>query len=210
LKSKKSTKKNDSEGVEIPVRKAGKSKKTKSKKVKAIDEAGMKNKEGKESMDKVKKLEAEVKEKDDKIKELSEQVRRLSAEFENFRRRQEKEVEKIREYAAENVISEFFPFLDSLEKAQEAAEKSPDIETMKKGLEMIERQLKQTLERLGVHEIKAKGEEFDPALHQAIHVEETEDHPDETVLTEFQKGYKYKDRTLRPSIVGVSRLPKNG
>lgn len=210
MKTNKGKKKGNSSGVEIPVEIAGNKKDAKPSKVEAINEITALRKKGKETMDKQKITEEEVKEKDKRINELEEQVRRLSAEFENFRRRQEKEVVKIREYAAENVISEFFPFIDSLEKAQEASEKSGDIETIKQGLEMIGRLLKQTLERLGVHEIKAKGEEFNPALHQAIHVEETKEHPDETVLTEFQKGYKYKDRTLRPSIVGVSRIPKNG
>ncbi|MCD4782332.1 MAG: nucleotide exchange factor GrpE [Candidatus Eremiobacteraeota bacterium] len=208
MNTNKSKKKGNSSEVEIPVGIAGNKKDAKPSEVKVKNKITALKKKGKETMSK--KLKEEVEEKDKRINELEEQVRRLSAEFENFRRRQEKEVVKIREYAAENVISEFFPFIDSLEKAQEAAEKSVDIETIRKGLEMIGRQLKQTLERLGVNEIKATGEEFNPALHQAIHVEETDEHPDETVLKEFQKGYKYKDRTLRPSIVGVSRTPKNG
>lgn len=146
---------------------------------------------------------------EERIAELEEQVRRLSAEFANFRIRQDKKLDEIRKYASENVIAEFLPTLDSIEKAIEAAEKADNPDSIKKGMEMISNQLKQTLERLGVEEIHAHMETFDPAMHQAIHVVETDAHPDETVIGEFQKGYRYKDRVLRPAMVQVSRLPGN-
>ena len=161
---------------------------------------------GSEQMEEVKKKE-ETENQDERVKELEEQVRRLSAEFANFRIRQDKKLEEIRKYASENVISEFLPTLDSIEKAIEAAGRAEDPESIKKGMEMISNQLKQTLERLGVEEIHAHMEAFDPAMHQAVHVLETDEHPDETVVSEFQKGYKYKDRVIRPAMVQVSRLP---
>ena len=157
--------------------------------------------------DPMKNKDTVIESKDERIKELEEQVRRLSAEFANFRVRQDKKLEEIRKYASENVICEFLPVLDSIDKALKAAENVQDSQSVKKGMEMIASQLKQTLERLNVEEIHAHMEVFDPKMHQAIHVVETDEHPDETVLSEFQKGYKLKDRVIRPAMVQVSRLP---
>lgn len=145
--------------------------------------------------------------KDERIRDLEEQVRRLSAEFENFRRRQERKVEEIRNYAADGVIAEFLPVLDSIEQAVLSVGETDRETPLGKGLAMIGKQLQQTLTKLGVEEVPTVGVPFDTAMHQAISVEETGEHPDETVLEQYRKGYKYKDRALRPAMVKVSRLP---
>jgi len=194
--------------VDIPVKILSKRKTGKPVKIEVLDKDSAESiRKGRGEM-KPGIIKEELKAKDKRIAELEEQVRRISAEFQNFTIRQDKKLEDIRKYAAENVIAEFFPVLDSIERANDAADKSGDPQTIKKGLEMIGNQLKGTLERLGVEEIKSMSGTFDPSLHHAIHVVETNEHPDETVLGEFQKGYKYKDRILRPSMVSVSRLPE--
>jgi molecular chaperone GrpE len=143
--------------------------------------------------------------KDDKIRELEEQIRRLSAEFENFRRRQEKRYEETCKYAAEDTISKFLPVLDSIEQARIMTRKDCDMENYLKGLDLIYSQLSDALIKLGVEEIKSVGEAFDPAIHHAAFVHETDEHPEDTVLEEFQKGYTFRDRVLRPSMVKVSK-----
>jgi molecular chaperone GrpE len=143
--------------------------------------------------------------KDDRIMELEEQIRRLSAEFENFRRRQEKRYEETCKYAAEDTISKFLPVLDSIEQARIMTRKDCDIENYLKGLDLIHCQLSDALTKLGVEEIKSVGEPFDPAVHHAAFVHETDEHPEDTVLEEFQKGYTFRDRVLRPSMVKVSK-----
>lgn len=163
-------------------------------------------KENQESSDSKPPLQNEQ-DKDKKIKELEEQTRRLSAEFENFRRRQEKRLDEIRKYAAEEVITKFLPVLDSIQKAKEAASSENSQHPLYSGIQMIEKQLAETLKNLGVEEISAVGSPFDPSMHQALSAEETDQHPDETVIEEYQMGYIYKDRVLRPSMVKVSRLP---
>ncbi|MCE1248144.1 MAG: nucleotide exchange factor GrpE [Firmicutes bacterium] len=152
--------------------------------------------------------ENQAEQKDARIAELEEQVKRLSAEFSNFQLRQEKRLEEIRKYAAESVILEFFPILDSIGQAQAAISKGADQESIGKGMEMIDKKLREIFQNLGITEIDAKGQKFDPAFHFAVGVEETDQHPDETVLDEYQKGYVYREKVLRPSMVRVSRAPE--
>lgn len=148
-----------------------------------------------------------VPDKDARILELEEQVLRLSAEFENFRKRQERKYEEWSKYAAEGVICQFLPVLDNIRLTVENAEKDADSGHIKKGLEMITSQLQDTMKKLGVEEIDSLGKEFDPAMHHALAAEETSSIPDGQIVTEFQKGFIFNGKVIRPSMVKVARQP---
>jgi len=128
---------------------------------------------------------------------------RLQAEFENARKRAAKEQQDFREYALTDAIKTLLPVLDSFERALQAgaAEKSE----LRGGVELIYKQLQDALQKLGLRPIPAKGEPFDPYLHQAIEMVETSEAKDHEVLEELQRGYKLRDRLLRPAMVKVAR-----
>jgi molecular chaperone GrpE len=138
---------------------------------------------------------------------LIDRLARLQAEFENARKRTAREQQDFREYAVADAVKALLPTLDSFERALQtgAAEKSE----FRGGVELIYKQLQDALQKLGVRAIPAKGEPFDPHLHEAIEMIETTDAPDHQILEELQRGYKLKDRLLRPSMVKVARNPKH-
>ena len=138
---------------------------------------------------------------------LVDRLARLQAEFENARKRTAREQQDFREYAVADAVKALLPTLDSFERALQtgAAEKSE----FRSGIELIYKQLQDALQKLGLRAIPAKGEPFDPHLHEAIEMVETSDAPDHQILEELQRGYKLKDRLLRPSMVKVARNPKH-
>lgn len=133
--------------------------------------------------------------------ELSDQLLRRTAEFENFRRRTEKERIELSEYASMEAVKALLPILDDFERALkvEAADKE-----YAKGMELIYQRTFDTLKKQGLDPISAVGQTFDPNLHHAIEMAETKDAPDQTVLAEFQRGYNFRGRLLRPSMVKVA------
>jgi molecular chaperone GrpE len=137
---------------------------------------------------------------------LIDRLARLQAEFENARKRTAREQQDFREYAMTDAVKALLPTLDSFERALQvgAAEKSE----FHSGIELIYKQLQDALTKLGLRAIPAQGEPFDPHLHEAIEMVETTDAPDHQILEELQRGYKLKDRLLRPSMVKVARNPK--
>jgi len=144
-------------------------------------------------------------------REMRALAQRRQAEFENFRRRIERERAEFVEYAAADVLKEILPVLDNLERAMEAA-KSATSEgegQLREGVEIICRQFRDTLNKLGLTEVEAEDVPFDPHVHEAVGRVETDEHPEGTVVKVLQKGYLFKDRLLRPSMVGVS-LPTGG
>ncbi len=130
---------------------------------------------------------------------------RLQAEFDNFRKRSARENQEFREYALTDALKQLLPILDSLDRAikTENAEK----EDFRAGVELIDRQFHDVLAKLGVEPIEATGQPFDPNLHQAVQMVETDEVPDHTVIDELQRGYKVKDRLLRPAMVRVANNP---
>jgi molecular chaperone GrpE len=138
---------------------------------------------------------------------LIDRLARLQAEFENARKRTAREQQEFREYALADAIKALLPTLDSFERALQtgAAEKAE----FRGGVELIYKQLQDALQKLGLRAIPATGEPFDPHLHEAIEMVETTDAPDHQVLEELQRGYKLKDRLLRPSMVKVARNSKH-
>jgi len=138
---------------------------------------------------------------------LIDRLASLQAEFENARKRTTREQQDFRDYALADAIKALLPILDSFERALQtgSAEKSE----FRGGMELIYKQLQDALLKLGLHIIPAKGEPFDPHLHEAIEMVDTIDAADHQILEELQRGYKLKDRLLRPSMVKVARNPKH-
>ncbi|MCL6634635.1 MAG: nucleotide exchange factor GrpE [Peptococcaceae bacterium] len=128
---------------------------------------------------------------------------RLQADFENFRRRTRQEMENFRRYASEQLVCALLPVLDNFERALAAGGDS--IESFKSGVEMIHRQLKDVLTAEGLEEIRAVGEQFDPARHEAVLQAESAEHPDNTVIEELRRGYCLKDKVIRPAMVKVAK-----
>jgi molecular chaperone GrpE len=139
------------------------------------------------------------------IKELKESNLRLLADFENFRRRKEEEVSSARKYASEEIIRQLLGILDNFERALANVESAPSLASFVQGIQMIHKQMLDVLQKEGVMEINARGESFDPSLHQAVAMIEDNELPDETVVEELQKGYRLKDKVIRPSMVRVSK-----
>jgi len=135
---------------------------------------------------------------------LLDRLARAQAEFENARRRATKEQQDFRDYAAADAVKSLLPVIDSFERALQV---KSDPENLRAGIELIYKQLQDALVKLGVSAIPAKGEPFDPHVHEAIEMVETSGAPDHEVLEELQRGYKMKDRLLRPAMVKVAKNP---
>ena len=139
------------------------------------------------------------------IESLKAEVKTVRADFYNFRQRTIKERSETRARAKEEVITEFLPVLDNLDRALTAS--TEDSAGIIKGVEMVQRQFLGVLEGLGVSVIKTQGEKFDPSLHDASGTEKVDDpESDGLIITEILKGYRTKDRVLRPSKVTVGKL----
>jgi molecular chaperone GrpE len=133
---------------------------------------------------------------------LLDRLARLQAEFENARKRAAKEQQEHRDYALTDAVRSLLPILDSFERALQSDTQKSEFHS---GVELIYKQLQDALNKLGLRPIPAKGEPFDPHLHQAIEMVETTQAADHEVLEELQRGYKLKDRLLRPSMVKVAK-----
>jgi molecular chaperone GrpE len=133
---------------------------------------------------------------------LLDRLARLQAEFDNARKRAAREQQEFREFAAADVIKNFLPILDSFERALKAGGNAGDF---RNGVELIYRQFQDALQKTGVQPIAAVGQVFDPRIHEAVEMVDTTEVPDHHVLDELQRGYKYKDRLLRPAMVRVAR-----
>ena len=134
---------------------------------------------------------------------LVDRLARLQAEFDNARKRAIREQQEFREFAAADVIKNILPVLDSFERALKAP--AGEANDLRSGLELIYRQFQDTLQKLGVQPIDSVGKPFDPRVHEAIEMVDTTEVPDHQVLDEFQRGYNYKARLLRPAMVRVAR-----
>ena len=141
--------------------------------------------------------------KDERIEELTDQVKRQMAEFDNFRKRTEKEKSSMYEMGAKSVIEKILPVLDNFERGlQSVPEEEKDL-PFAAGMNMIYKQLFSELEQIGVKPIEAVGQEFDPNLHNAVMQVESEEYESGIVAQELQKGYMYRDTVVRHSMVGV-------
>jgi molecular chaperone GrpE len=136
---------------------------------------------------------------------LFDRLARLQAEFDNYRKRSLKEQQDFRDYALIDFAKQFLPVLDSFDRAMNAESSEQDL---RKGMELIRRQMEDALVKIGVKTVPAKGVQFDPRMHEAIEMVETEDAPDNEVLDELARGYMIKDRLLRPAMVRVAKNHK--
>lgn len=137
--------------------------------------------------------------------EQRERVLRLAAELENLKKRQERELADLRQFANENVIKELLPVLDNLERALEHGCQGEAPPALMEGLELVNQDFCKVLARFGVTRLEAVGQKFDPAFHHAVMEEEAPEANDQTVLRELQRGYLLQNRLLRPAMVVVSR-----
>jgi molecular chaperone GrpE len=136
---------------------------------------------------------------------LLDRLARLQAEFENARKRAEREKADFRDYATGNVVEQFLPVLDNFERALNA---TGSADQLRSGVELIVKQMDDVLRQLQVTPVAAVGEEFDPRYHEALGQVERDDLPDHFVAEEIRRGYKLRERLLRPSLVRVVSNPK--
>lgn len=149
---------------------------------------------------------------DTKIKELEklandneEKYLRLYAEFENYKRRIQKENQINATYKAQGVLTDILPSIDNIERALQIEGDYESFKSLQKGVQMVHESLLRALKDNGLEEILAEGKEFDPNLHQAVVQDDNPDFKSGEVTQELQKGYKLKDRVLRPSMVKVNQ-----
>ncbi|MCF8045370.1 MAG: nucleotide exchange factor GrpE [Desulfarculaceae bacterium] len=142
-----------------------------------------------------------------RLEKEKERVLRLSAELENYKKRMENELKQFKKYANESLLKQLLTVIDNLERAIASAENEHNSESngLLEGIKMTHDEILKLLKTFSVEPVKAEGEPFDPAYHQAVTQEETDEHPENTVVRELQKGYLMHDRLIRPSMVVVSK-----
>jgi len=148
-----------------------------------------------------------------KSKEAQEKLLYVYAEFENFKKRTARDLQQQMAYANESLIKEVLPIIDNLCRAKDHAcengEKSDEkFAKFLEGIDLILKQLMTVLGKFGVEELETKGEKFDPNFHEAMEQVESDDHEHGDIVNEYQKGYKFKDRVIRPSKVSVATKKK--
>jgi molecular chaperone GrpE len=130
---------------------------------------------------------------------------RVSAEFENYKKRASREISDFRKYANESIFKKLLTVVDNLERAIDSGEQQNDQASILEGIQLTHKELIKLFEAFSIKSVEAQGTPFDPAFHQAVTQLETDEHPDNTVINELQKGYTLHDRLLRPSMVVVSK-----
>jgi molecular chaperone GrpE len=147
-------------------------------------------------------MQAELEQAKSERDSLRERMLRMQAEFDNARKRAQREQQDYRDYALTDAVKNLLPILDSFDRAITTNSSGDDL---RKGVELINRQLHDALTKLGVEAVPAEGVQFDPTVHEALGLVETNDVPDHQVVEELQRGYKLKGRLLRPAMVRVAK-----
>lgn len=140
-----------------------------------------------------------------KVKDEHEKMLRAVADLENYKKRAAKEKDEVQKFGVEKLLKDFLPVVDNFDRALEHATTSGDLESLKKGVEMIRKLFEDTLGKHGVRSFSAKGEPFDPNKHEAMSATETDEVPPNTVVTEVLRGFTLNDRLVRPALVVISR-----
>ncbi len=143
-----------------------------------------------------------------KTEDYYDQLLRLKAEFENYRRRVEKEKVELVKFGQEDIFLKLLPLVDNLERALKAAKEHDNHKTILEGLMLIDKEFKNFLKQEGVEPIKTHKEKLDPSLHHVVSQEERTDFEDEQIIEEIQKGYNFKGRVIRPALVKVAKKIK--
>jgi molecular chaperone GrpE len=136
---------------------------------------------------------------------MKDQWIRTAADFDNFRKRARRELEDVRKAGKEDLLKEFLPVFDNLERAIQSAQRAQDVKAVADGLHMVLRQYVDTLGRAGISKVPTVGNQFDPAVHEAIQQVESGEHPPGTVVAEVQPGYIQGERLVRAAMVVVSK-----
>lgn len=140
---------------------------------------------------------------------LRDQLLRTAADFDNFRKRSRKELADMEKRAREDLIKDLLPVFDNLERATAHAETATDVKALADGIGLVAKQFLDSLAKIGIERIKAQGQPFDPAFHEAVQQFETSDFPPGTVMHEVQAGYVQGEKLVRPAIVVVSKAKAN-
>ncbi len=141
--------------------------------------------------------------------ELQDKLIRTQADWDNYRKRMQKEKEDAVKYAAEGFLEKLLPILDSFEAGLQAAQSATEAKAIAQGMEMVLKQFSALLKESGVEMVEAVGHPFDPHRHEAWGHHETSEHAEGTIVKESRKGYKLKDRLLRPAAVFVAKAPQS-
>jgi molecular chaperone GrpE len=153
-------------------------------------------------------LKKKLEEKEKEITEHHDRLLRLAADFENYKKRAAREKEDWAKFANEDLLRAILPFIDNLERAINHAQKVSDTGVLIEGVRLTIQQILQSLNRFGLSSFQSVGKPFDPTVHEAMLVVETDKHEPNQVVEEFQKGYLLNDRLLRPATVSVSKPPE--
>lgn len=153
----------------------------------------------------IRQVQQELEAKEQDAKRSFDRLLRVQAEFENYKKRMQRDKEELARYGGEKVLREFLPIVDNLYRALEAGKMGGDFDSLKAGLELIRQQIEEVLHRLGVRGIKSLGQPFDPTVHEAVIRVDSPDHEDNTVVDELERGYFLQDRILRPAKVAVCK-----
>jgi len=156
-------------------------------------------------LDPIKILEKDLQKTKDELAEEKDKFVRLQAETDNFRKRLSREKDEFSQYANERLFKELLPIFDNFERALE--DPSNDIKSLKEGLEMILKQFSSFLEKEKVEPIEAIGKKFNPMIHEVLTSEESSQHEENTIISQFVKGYMINNRVIRPSQVVISKKP---
>ena len=151
----------------------------------------------------------DLKERAAKADEHWERLLRVSADFDNYKKRAAREKQEAARYANEALLQKLIPVLDSLDMALASAQAAPDqaVQSLQTGINMIHQQLRNALKDSGLEEVNALGQPFDPNLHEAVSQQETKDAPEGQVVQQLRKGYRLRERLLRPATVIVAKQP---
>lgn len=149
--------------------------------------------------------ENEIQQLKDELKEQEEKYLRLYAEFENYKRRIQKENQTLKTYQAQGVLTDILPTIDNIERALQIEGDDESFKSLQKGVQMVYESLLRALEENGLEKIEALGQQFDPNFHQAVMQDSDDSYESGEVTQELQTGYKLKGRVLRPSMVKVNQ-----
>jgi molecular chaperone GrpE len=177
-------------------------------------DAPTKRREGKEAAkveDPLKELTAKLESAEKEAKETYDRLLRVSAEFENYKKRTSREMDEYRKFANESVFKEMLPVVDNLERAIHSSNSANNVNSrIVEGVDMTLKEILKIFGKFGVTPVESLDKEFDPSFHQAVAQENSDDHPDNTVIKELQKGYTMHERLLRPAMVIVSKAGDPG
>ncbi len=158
-----------------------------------------------EPADPIKEMEAKLETAEQEAKENYDRFLRVSAEFENYKKRSAREISEFRKFANESLIKEMLSVVDNLERALDSSLSNKQADTgLVEGVDMTLKEILNIFEKFSVKPVESLGKPFDPAFHQAVMQKETDSHPGNTVTNEMQKGYMMHDRLIRPAMVVVS------